>query len=169
MRKGILATFMAFIIILTFILGCISTSAITMPDNNVKSQDPDMTGKGTITGTITNQNGKPIAFVRVYAAGSPKDNATKLGFTLTHLLQEGKGFYKMDVPAGRYLFIRAAKLPLYLGAWGGPIVVTEGETATLDLAITYIGPKNTPLVVPNFHNMYSGKLINLLYQILKIF
>lgn len=168
MKKGILATFMISMLILTFVCSCFSASAVTISNKNVMSQNTDSTGTGTIKGTITNQNGRPIAFVRVYAAGSPKDNATKLGFTLTHLIQNGKGYYKMNVPAGRYLFIRAAKLPFYLGAWGGPVSVTEGETVTLDLSITYIGPKPKPLVVPNFQDIFNGKLFNLLYQILNL-
>ncbi|KYK24216.1 hypothetical protein AYK24_06495 [Thermoplasmatales archaeon SG8-52-4] len=167
MNKGILSTFMVALLILTFICSCISTSAITI-NNNDKSQNNDMTGTGTIKGTITNQNGRPIAFVRVYAAGSPKDDATKLGFTLTHLIKDGKGFYTMNVPVGRYLFIRAAKLPFYLGAWGGPIAVSEGETVTLDLSITYIGPKPKPVIVPDFQNIGNFKLFNMLFQILNI-
>ena len=169
MNKGILAILMAFMFVLTFVCSCFSASAITISDKNVNSQNGDMTGMGTIKGTITNQNGKPIAFVRVYAAGSPKDDATKLGFTLTHLIQDGKGFYTMNVPAGRYLFIRAAKLPFYLGAWAGPVSVTEGETVTLDLSITYIGPKPKPVVFPNFQDICNGRLFDLLYQIVNLF
>jgi hypothetical protein len=169
MKKGILATLMVSLFILTFVCSGLSASAITMSDKNIESQNEQMAGVGTIKGTITNQNGKPIAFVRVYAAGSPKDDATKLGFTLTHLIQGGKGFYKINVPAGRYLFVRAAKLPFYLGAWGGPISVNEGETVTLDLSITYIGPKPKPVIVPDFPDIYNGKLFNLLYQILNRF
>jgi hypothetical protein len=168
MRKGILATLIVTMFFLTLGCSCFSASAITISDKNVDSLNQDMTGMGTIKGTITNQNGKPIAFVRVYAAGSPKDDATKLGFTLTHLIQDGKGFYTMNVPAGRYLFIRAAKLPLYLGAWGGPVAVTEGETVTLDLSITYI-LKPKPVVFPNLQDIFNGKLFELLYQILNIF
>ena len=102
-------------------------------------------GTGIITGTITSQNGQPIAFVRVIAVGSPNDpNAQTLGFTITHLLLGGKGVYTMRVQAGRYLFVRAAKLPFYIGAWAGPIIVGEGETTNLDLSITYIGPGSMP-------------------------
>lgn len=100
-------------------------------------------GTGTINGEITNQNGAPIAFVRVVAVGNPSDPNTQVGFTLTHILIGGKGYYSMSVPSGQYLFVRAGKLPLYLGAWAGPITVGEGETVTLDLSITYIGPETT--------------------------
>ena len=116
----------------------------------VKSNDPVITptkANGVITGTITNQNSNPIAFVRVIAVGDPGDPNTQLGFTITHLLFGGIGYYSMNVPAGRYLFIRAAKLPLYLGAWAGPVSVEEGQTVTLDLSITYIGPDNLNTVV----------------------
>jgi uncharacterized protein YodC (DUF2158 family) len=102
-------------------------------------------GTGTITGLITSQNGQPVAFVRVIAVGSPNDpNAQLLGFTVTHLLLGGKGIYTMRVQAGRYLFLRAAKLPFYIGAWAGPVTVGEGETINLDLSITYIGPGSMP-------------------------
>jgi len=103
----------------------------------------EVLGTGIIQGEITNQNGNPIAFVRVIAVGDPNDNDTQLGFTVTHLLIGGKGWYNMRVPAGRYLFVRAAKLPLYLGAWAGPVQVAEGETIRLDLSITSLLPGST--------------------------
>lgn len=112
-------------------------------DINEPVAKPVGNGTGTIKGTITNQNGKPIAFVRVVAVGNPKDPNTQLGFTMTHLLLgQGKGHYSMKVPAGRYLFIRAGKLPFYLGAWAGPVTVGVNKTITLDLSISYIGPKS---------------------------
>jgi len=99
-------------------------------------------GKGTITGTITNQNGTPIFFVRVSAFSTKNDSGREFGFCITHLLIGGKGSYFLRVPAGRQYFVRAAKLPLYLGAWAGPVYVDEGDTIILDLSITYIGPES---------------------------
>jgi hypothetical protein len=101
-------------------------------------------GKGTITGTITNQKGTPIFFVRVSAFSTKNDSGREFGFCITHLLIGGKGSYSLRVPAGRQYFVRAAKLPLYLGAWAGPVYVDEGDTIILDLSITYIGPDNVP-------------------------
>ena len=105
-------------------------------------------GTGTIRGTITNQNGKPVAFVRVIAVRDPKENETPIAFTITHLLIGGKGIYSMQVPSGRFLFLRAGKLPFYIGAWAGPVAVNDGETVELDLSITYIGPKNALVSKP---------------------
>jgi len=117
---------------------------------------PETVGKGTIMGTITNQNGNPVAFVRVIAVGDPSDPNTTLGFTITHLLIGGKGTYSMDVPAGRYLFVRAAKLPFYIGAWAGPVSVNEGTSTFLDLSITYIGPKSVPNAIPGSQSVFTG-------------
>jgi uncharacterized protein YodC (DUF2158 family) len=103
-------------------------------------------GTGTITGTVTNQNGNPVAFVRVIAVANPNDpNASTLGVAFTHLLIGGKGEYTMRVQAGQYLFLRAAKLPFYIGAWAGPIYVGSGETVNLDLSITFL-LNNAPAV-----------------------
>jgi hypothetical protein len=105
--------------------------------------EPELTvGTGTIRGTITNQNGRPVAFVRIIAVRDPKENETPIAFTFTHLLIGGKGTYSMRVPSGRFLFLRAGKLPLYIGAWAGPVVVKDGGVTELDLSITYIGPKS---------------------------
>ena len=105
--------------------------------------EPELTvGTGTIRGTITNQNGRPVAFVRIIAVRDPKENETPVAFTVTHLLIGGKGTYSMQVPSGRFLFLRAGKLPLYIGAWAGPVVVKDGGVTELDLSITYIGPKS---------------------------
>jgi len=114
-------------------------------------------GKGTITGIITNQNGNPVAFVRVIAVGDSDPNTT-FGFTITHLLIGGKGTYSMSVPAGRYLLVRAAKLPFYVGSWAGPVSVNEGESVTLDLSITYIGPESMPNSIPG--SMRQGHNVN---------
>ena len=150
MKKIIVASFLVALMILTVVGSCYTVSGVMPTSQQAQSQDIEMVGTGTIKGTIINQNGRPIAFVRIIAAGSPNDNATKVAFTYTHLLFGGVGNYSFEVPVGRYLFVRAAKLPFYLGAWAGPIVVTEGESITLDLSITYIGPKNSPIVIPRF-------------------
>lgn len=98
-------------------------------------------GKGIIKGTVSNQHGKPVSFVRVSAFGNKSGGGREYGFAITHLIIQGKGKYEMEVEAGRYLFVRAARLPLYIGAWAGPVYVDEGETITIDLSITYIGPE----------------------------
>ena len=118
------------LILLTAVGVCFTAGAVELPSQQFPEAEP--VGMGTIKGTITNQNGRPIAFVRVIAAGSPRDNATTWAITFTHLYFGGKGTYSMDVPAGRYLFVRASRLPLYIGAWAGPVTVKEGETITLD-------------------------------------
>jgi hypothetical protein len=124
--------------------GATSTESQELTATKQSSQSPTA-GTGIITGTINSQNGQPIAFVRVIAVKSPNDpNAQLLGFTITHLLLGGKGVYTMRVQAGRYLFVRAAKLPFYIGAWAGPVTVDEGGTTNLDLSITYIGPGSMP-------------------------
>ena len=163
MRKIILASFVITLLVITATGTCLTAGAESIQSNSKQLQTTETTGEGIIQGTITNQNGRPIAFVRVIAAGSPSDNATKLAFTITHLLN-GVGEYSMNVPAGRYLFLRAAKLPLYLGAWAGPVVVTEGETTTLDLSITYIGPKNAAVIMPRILNFDNGRLLNFFYS-----
>jgi hypothetical protein len=166
MKKIIVTNFLVALMILTVIGSCYPESGVIATSQQVQSQDIEMVETGTIKGTIINQNGRPIAFVRVIAAGSPNDNATKMAFTYTHLLIGGVGNYSLEVPVGRYLFVRASKLPFYLGGWAGPIVVTEGESITLDLSITYIGPKNSPIVFPRFLERFP--LLNLLLQRLRI-
>jgi hypothetical protein len=98
------------------------------------------------------------------AVGNPRDNTTKLGVTYTHLLFGGKGKYSLEVPAGRYLFVRAARLPLYRGAWAGPIVVNEGGSVTLDLSITYVGPENIPVVISCSRILDYKSLVYMLYS-----
>ena len=164
MKKIILASLVIELLVLTATGTCFTAGAVMLHSQSTQFQTTETAGTGIIKGTITNQNGKPIGFVRVIAAGSPSDNATKLAFTVTHLLPDGKGEYSLEVPAGRYLFVHAAKLPLYLGAWAGPVTVNEGESITLDLSITYIGPKNAPVVVPKLMNFGNGKLFNFLYS-----
>jgi len=109
-------------------------------------------GNGVIRGTVTNQNGNPISFVRVSAFGEKSENGREYGFAITHLLINGKGKYTMKVEPGRYLFIRAAKLPLYIGAWAGPVYVNDGETVTIDLSITYVGPEIVSMSSPIYHS-----------------
>ncbi len=166
MKKIISAGFIATLLVLTVICSCFTASASLSSNQQTQTQTVLIVGKGTIKGTITNQNGKPISLVRVIAAGSPKDNATTLGFALTNIGNDGKGEYSMSVPAGRYLFVRAGKLPLYLGAWAGPIIVIEGESVTLDLSITYIGPESKPIVVPSFQTFGPERLLQLIYSII---
>ncbi len=115
------------------------TAPVAMPEDPIEPT-AEIAGTGIIEGEITNQNGNPVAFVRVIAVGNPNDPDTQLGFTITHLFLGGKGRYSMSVPSGQYLFVRAGKLPFYLGAWAGPVNVGDGETTTLDLSMTYIGP-----------------------------
>jgi len=124
------------------------TAPVAMPEDPIEST-AEIAGTGTIEGEITNQNGNPVAFVRVVAVGNPNDPDTQLGFTITHLfLGGGKGHYSMSVPSGQYLFVRAGKLPFYIGAWAGPVVVNDGETITLDLSLTYIGPDSVEISEP---------------------
>ena len=123
------------------------TAPVAMPEDPIEPT-AEIAGTGTIEGEITNQNGNPVAFVRVVAVGNPNDPDTELGFTVTHLFMGGKGHYSMSVPSGRYLFVRAGKLPFYLGAWAVPVTVGEGETITLDLSITYIGPDSVEVSEP---------------------
>jgi hypothetical protein len=161
MKKIILASFVVALLLLIAIGVGFTTGAV-----QVQKQQPEIiesAGMGTIKGTITNQDGKTIGFVRVIAAGSPKDNATKYAYAFTRIFC-GKGTYSMRVPAGRYLFVRAGKLPLYIGAWAGPITVKEGQAVKLDLSITYIGPKSTPVVFPSGQNIIFERLFNLLYS-----
>jgi len=93
---------------------------------------------GRIRGVITNQDGEPLSLVRIIAIGEKTEDGRAIGLTYTHLLLGGKGSYEMEVPPGRYILIRAAKLPFYIGAKAGPIVVEAGETKTLDLSLTLI-------------------------------
>jgi len=124
------------------------TAPVAMPEDPIEPT-AEIAGTGTIEGEITNQNGNPVAFVRVVAVGNPNDPDTQLGFTITHLfLGGGKGRYSMSVPSGQYLFVRAGKLPFYIGAWAGPVTVGKGETTTLDLSITYIGPDSVEVSEP---------------------
>jgi len=147
MKKIILATFVVTLLFFTA-TGFGLTSGAVQVQKQTQPEKIESTGMGTIKGTITNQDGKSIGFVRIIAAGSPKDNATKFAITFTHIFF-GKGTYSMQVPAGRYLFVRAGKLPLYIGAWAGPVTVQEGKCVTLDLSITYIGPESAPAVIPS--------------------
>lgn len=159
MKKIILASFVVTLFLLTAVSVCLTASAVQIQ----KQKQPDKiesAGMGTIKGTIINQNGRTIAFVRVIAFGSPKDNATTYGYALTKLIK-GKGTYSMQVQAGRYLFVRAGKLPLYIGAWAGPITVNEGESIKLDLSITYIGPKINPVYMPGIQSQNFERLFNL--------
>ncbi len=158
MKKIILASFVATLLFLTVVGICLTGGAIQIQ----KQEQPEKiesAGIGTIKGTITNQNGRTIALVRVIAYGSPKDNATTYAFDITNLFF-GKGKYSMQVPAGRYLFVRAGKLPLYIGAWAGPITVKEGQVVNLDLSITYIGPKTNHYVIPGVQNLMFERLFN---------
>ena len=159
MKKIILAGFVVALLFLTAVGVGLSANAVQIQKQK-RIEKIETQGMGTIKGTITNQNGRTIAFVRVIAYGSPKDNATKYGFAITNLIQ-GKGTYLMNVPAGRYLFVRAGKLPLYIGAWAGPVTVVEGQAVTLDLSITYIGPKSYPFVIPSGQNLIFERLFNL--------
>jgi hypothetical protein len=164
MRKIILVNLVVIILFLTAVGVCFSASAVQVTSQKTQPEKIESAGTGLIRGTITNQNGRPIALVRVIAAGSPRDNATKLAITLTHLPFGGIGTYELPVPAGRYLFVRAAKLPLYLGAWAGPVTVKEGQVVTLDLSITYIGPQSTPVVFPSGQNIIFERFPNLLFR-----
>ena len=163
MRKIILANFVLVLLFLTAVSVCFSASAVQVPSQQTQPEKIESAGMGIINGTITNQNGRTIAFVRIIAAGSPKDNATTWAFAYTNIFF-GKGTYELPVPAGRYLFVRAGKLPLYIGAWAGPITVKEGQVVTLDLSITYIGPQNTPVVFPNGQNIIFERFLNLLFR-----
>ena len=163
MRKIILANFVVILLFLTAVSVCFSASSVQVPSQQTQPEKIESAGTGIINGTITNQNGRPIAFVRIIAAGSPKDNATTWAITITHLYFGGKGTYELIVPVGRYLFVRASRLPLYLGAWAGPVTVLEGQVVTLDLSITYIGPKSTPVVIPGGQNLIFERLFNLLF------
>lgn len=149
------------IIVLIFVTACFSAGAtinfnqlensLTIPKQN--------SGMGTITGTVTNQNGNPISFVRVSAFGDKSDGEREYGFAITHLLIDGKGIFEMQVDSGRYIFVRAAKLPLYIGAWAGPVYVNDGETVTIDLSITYIGPKIVRLSHPDSSSIITLKIL----------
>ena len=161
MRKIILVNFVVVLLFLTAVGVGFSAGAVQI-QKQTQPEKIESAGMGTIRGTITNQDGKTIAFVRVIAFGSPRDNATTYGYALTKLI-EGKGTYSMQVPAGRYLFVRAGKLPLYIGAWAGPVTVKEGQSVKLDLSITYIGPKSTPVVFPRGQNIIFERLFNLLF------
>ena len=150
MKKVLLPILVVGLVVLTVVSACFTAGAAlgSYQVEKFKSIPLQKVGMGTIKGTVTNQNGKPICFVRVAAFGNKSDAGREFGFAITHLLINGKGTYEMQVEPGRYLFVRAAKLPLYLGAWAGPIYVNDGETVTLDLSITYIGPKVTSVPTP---------------------
>jgi hypothetical protein len=159
MKKIILASFVVALLFLTAV-GVGFTSGAVQIQKQTQPEKIESAGMGTIKGTVTNQDGRTIALVRVIAYGSPKDNATTYGFALTNLFK-GKGTYSMQVQAGRYLFVRAGKLPLYIGAWAGPITVVEGEVTTLDLSITYIGPDINSVCIPSGQNLNFERLFNL--------
>jgi hypothetical protein len=159
MKKIILASFVVALLFLAAVGVGFSAGAIQVQKQN-QPEKIESAGMGTIKGKITNQDGKSIGFVRIIAAGSPNDNGTKYAFTFTHIFF-GKGTYLLPVPAGRYLFVRAGKLPLYIGAWAGPITVKEGQVVNLDLSITYIGPKTNPYVIPGIQNLMFERLFNL--------
>jgi hypothetical protein len=159
MKKIILASFVVTILFLT-VVGVGLTGSAVQVQKQTQPEKIESAGMGTIKGTITNQDGKTIGFVRVIAYGSPKDNATTYGFDFTNIFC-GKGKYSMQVPAGRYLFVRAGKLPLYIGAWAGPVTVKEGQAVELDLSITYIGPDINPYVIPSGRNLILERLFNL--------
>ena len=99
--------------------------------------------------------------MRVAAFGNKSEGGREFGFAITHLLINGKGTYEMHVEPGRYLFVRAGKLLLYIGAWASHIYVNDGETVTLDLSITYIGPKVTSFpqstVTGNVYTTYASQ------------
>lgn len=159
MKKIILASFVVVLLFFTTVSIGFTAGAVQI-QKQTQTEKIESAGMGTIKGTITNQEGRTIALVRIIAAGSPKDNATTYGYALTKLI-EGKGTYSMQVSAGRYLFVRAGKLPFYIGAWAGPVTVIEGEAVTLDLSITYIGPKINPVLFPSGHTQNFQRLFNL--------
>jgi hypothetical protein len=127
LKEKILAT-----IIITFILFSFTIPAATSEKTNKNA------GNGVIRGIITNEDNEPLFFVRIYAIGEKTNTGRSIAFTYTHLFLGGKGSYKLDVDPGRYVLIRAAKLPFYIGAKAGPIVINSGETKTLDLSLTSI-------------------------------
>jgi hypothetical protein len=159
MKKIILASFVVVLLFFTTVSIGFTAGAVQF-QKQTQTEKIESAGMGTIKGTITNQEGRTIALVRIIAAGSPKDNATTYGYTLTKLI-EGKGTYSMQVSAGRYLFVRAGKLPFYIGAWAGPVTVIEGEAVTLDLSITYIGPKINPVLFASGHTQNFQRLFKL--------
>ena len=159
MKKIILASFVVALLFLTAVNVGFSAGAVQV-QKQTQPESIESAGTGIIKGKITNQDGKSIGFVRVIAAGSPKDNATKIAFTITNVFC-GKGTYQLIVPAGRYLFVRAGKLPLYLGACAGPVTVKEGKSVDLDLSITYIGPKFNPVYIQSGQSQNFQRLFNL--------
>jgi len=160
MKKIILASFVVALFFLTAIGVGFTSGAVQVQKQKTQPEKIESAGMGTIKGTITNQDGKTIGLVRVIAYGSPKDNATKYAIKLTRVFC-GKGRYSMEVPAGRYLFVRAGKLPLYIGAWAGPVTVKEGQVVTLDLSITYIGPKINPVYIQSGQSLNFERLFSL--------
>lgn len=167
MKKELLSILVIGLIVLTVVSACF-TAVAALGSNRIEKYRPiplQKIGTGTIKGTVTNQNGNPVFFVRVAAFGNKSDGGREFGFAITHLIINGKGTYKMKVEPGRYLFVRAAKLPLYIGAWAGPIYVNDGEIVTLDLSITYIGPKvnlittqvTQPKVTGNIYTTYASQ------------
>ena len=143
MKKELLSILVGGLIVLTVVSACFTAGAALGSHRIEKYRSIPLQkiATGTIIGTVTNQNGNPVSFVRVAAFGNKSDGGREFGFAITHLLINGKGTYEMQVEPGRYLFVRAGKLPLYIGAWAGPIYVNDGETVTLDLSIR-IGIKN---------------------------
>jgi len=145
MKKELLSILVGGLIVLTVVSACFTAGAALGSHRIEKYRSIPLQkiGTGTIKGTVTNQNGNPVSFVRVAAFGNKSEGGREFGFAITHLLINGKGTYEMHVEPGRYLFVRAGKLLLYIGAWASHIYVNDGETVTLDLSITYIGPKVT--------------------------
>lgn len=160
MKKELLSILVVGLIVLIVVSACFTAGAALGSHRIEKYRSTPLQkiGTGTIKGTVTNQNGNPVAFVRVAAFGNKSDGGREFGFAITHLLINGKGTYEMQVEPGRYLFVRAAKLPLYIGAWAGPIYVNDGETVTLDLSITYIGPKVTHVPTPVPQSATTGNV-----------
>ena len=160
MKKELLSILVGGLIILTVVSACFTAGAALGSHRIEKYRSIPLQkiGMGTIKGTVTNQNGNPVSFVRVAAFGNKSEGGREFGFAITHLLINGKGTYEMQVEPGRYLFVRAGKLPLYIGAWAGPIYVNDGETVTLDLSITYIGPKVAHIPTPVPQSTVTGNV-----------
>ncbi len=161
MKKAFLPMLVVGLIILPVISTCFTVGATKGSPQIEKINDNQLQkiGMGIIKGTVTNQHGNPVSFVRVSAFGDKSGGGREYGFAITHLLIKGKGKYEMQVEAGRYLFVRAARLPLYIGAWAGPVYVEQGETITIDLSVTYIGPESVSHATINRNN-YITPLYN---------
>lgn len=131
MKKLIMPAIVIGLIFLTTVNACCMANPATSSEQRAASPQA---GKGTIKGTITNQNGHNVAFVRVYAVNFQEK---EFGFAYTHLIS-GKGEYTMKVPGGNTYFLRAARLPFYFGAYNTGVYVDEGETKTVDFTIYYL-------------------------------